>query len=80
VAGVTATAGGVLFSGDLNDNFFVLDAATGKTLYTFNTGGTVGGGVISYEIDGSQYVASTSGTVSGFFGGNGTAAIVIFSL
>jgi len=80
VAGVTATAGGVLFSGDLDDNFFVLDAATGKTLYTFNTGGTVGGGVISYEINGRQYVASTSGTVSGFFGGNGTAAIVIFSL
>jgi alcohol dehydrogenase (cytochrome c) len=80
VAGVTATGGGVLFSGDLDDNFFVLDAATGKTLYTFNTGGTVGGGVISYEINGKQYVASTSGTVSGFFGGNGTAAIVIFSL
>jgi alcohol dehydrogenase (cytochrome c) len=80
VAGITATGGGVLFSGDLDDNFFVLDAATGKTLYTFNTGGTVGGGVISYEINGRQYVASTSGTVSGFFGGNGTAAIVIFSL
>jgi len=80
VAGVTATGGGVLFSGDLDDNFFVLDAATGKTLYTFNTGGTVGGGVISYEIGGKQYVASTSGTVSGFFGGNGTAAIIIFSL
>lgn len=80
VAGVTATAGGVLFSGDLDDNFFVLDALSGKTLYTFNTGGTVGGGVISYEANGKQYVAATSGVVSGFFGGHGTAAIIVFSL
>ena len=40
----------------------------------------IGGGVISYAIDGRQYVATTSGVVSGFFGGSGTSAIVIFSL
>jgi alcohol dehydrogenase (cytochrome c) len=80
VAGVTVTAGGVLFSGDLNDNFVALDANTGKTLYTFNTGGSVGGGVISYELNGKQYAAATSGAISGFFGGNGTSAVVIFAL
>jgi alcohol dehydrogenase (cytochrome c) len=80
VAGVTVTAGGVLFTGDLNDNFVALDANTGRTLYTFNTGGSVGGGVISYELSGKQYVAATSGAISGFFGGNGTSAVVIFAL
>ena len=80
VAAVTATAGGVLFTGDLNNNFLAIDAESGKTLYSFNTGGTVGGGVISYEIGGRQYVATTSGVVSGFFGGSGTSAIIIFSL
>jgi alcohol dehydrogenase (cytochrome c) len=80
VAGITATAGGVLFTGDLDDNFLAIDAGTGKTLYTFNTGGSVGGGVISYELDGQQYVASMSGAVSGFFGGSGPAAVVIFAL
>jgi alcohol dehydrogenase (cytochrome c) len=80
IAGVTVSAGGVLFSGDMNNDFFALDAKTGKTLYTFNTGGSVGGGVISYEVNGKQYVATTSGTISGFFGGSGTAAVVVFAL
>jgi alcohol dehydrogenase (cytochrome c) len=80
VAGVIVTGGGVLFTGDLDNNFLAIDANTGKTLYTFNTGGSVGGGVISYEIQGKQYVATMSGAVSGFFGGSGPAAVVIFAL
>ena len=80
IAGVTVTSGGMLFTGDLNNDFLAIDASNGKTLYHFNTGGSIGGGVISYEIGGKQYVATTSGVVSGFFGGSGTSAIVIFSL
>jgi alcohol dehydrogenase (cytochrome c) len=80
VAGITATSGGMLFTGDLNNDFLAIDASNGKTLYRFNTGGSVGGGVISYEIQGKQYVATTSGVVSGFFGGSGTSAIIVFSL
>jgi alcohol dehydrogenase (cytochrome c) len=80
VAGVTATAGGVLFTGDLNNDFVAIDASNGKTLYRFNTGGSVGGGVISYQLGGKQYVATTSGIVSGFFGGGGTSAVIVFAL
>ena len=80
VAGVTATSGGVLFTGDLNNDFLALDAKTGNVLYRFNTGGSIGGGVISYALDGKQYVATTSGTVSAFFGGSGLPAVVIFAL
>ncbi len=80
VAAVTATSGGVLFTGDLDNNFLVLDASNGNTLYKFNTGGSVGGGVVTYEIAGKQYVATTSGVVSGFFGGSGTSAIIVFAL
>jgi alcohol dehydrogenase (cytochrome c) len=79
VAGVTATSGGVLFTGDLNNNFLALDAKTGDVLYRFNTGGSIGGGVITYALDGKQYVAATSGTVSAFFGGSGLPAVVIFA-
>jgi alcohol dehydrogenase (cytochrome c) len=79
VAGVTATSGGVLFTGDLNNDFLVLDAKSGDVLYRFNTGGSIGGGVISYALDGKQYVAATSGTVSAFFGGSGLPAVVIFA-
>ena len=80
VAGVTATSGGVLFTGDLNNDFLALDAKTGDVLYRFNTGGSIGGGVISYALDGKQYVATTSGTVSAFFGGSGLPAVVIFAV
>jgi alcohol dehydrogenase (cytochrome c) len=80
VAGVTATAGGVLLTGDLDNNFLAIDMRDGKTLYTFNTGGAIGGGVISYELGGKQYVAATSGVVSGFFGGSGTSSVLIFAL
>jgi alcohol dehydrogenase (cytochrome c) len=80
VAGVTVTSGGMLFTGDLNNDFLAIDADTGKTLYRFNTGGSVGGGVISYELGSKQYVATTSGIVSGFFGGSGTSAVVVFAL
>ena len=80
VAGVTATSGGVLFTGDLNNDFLALDASDGKILYRFNTGGSVGGGVISYQVGNKQYVATTSGVVSGFFGGSGTSAVIIFAL
>lgn len=80
VAAVTATSGGVLFTGDLDNNFLVLDASNGKSLYRFNTGGSVGGGVLTYELNGKQYVATTSGVVSGFFGGSGTSAVIVFAL
>jgi alcohol dehydrogenase (cytochrome c) len=80
VAGVTVTSGGVLFTGDLNNDFLAIDASNGKTLYKFNTGGSIGGGVVSYEIGGKQYVATTTGVVSGFFGGRGTSAVVVFAL
>ena len=80
VAGVTVTTGDVLFTGDLDNNFVAIDASNGKTLYSFNTGGSVGGGVISYEVAGKQYVAAMSGAVSGFFGGSGPAALIVFEL
>ena len=80
VAGITVTSGGMLFTGDLNNDFLAIDASNGKTLYHFNTGGTIGGGVISYQLAGKQYVATTSGVVSGFFGGSGTSAVIVFAL
>ena len=80
VAGVTATSGGVLFTGDLNNDFLALDAKSGEVLYRFNTGGSIGGGVITYGLGRKQYVAATSGTVSAFFGGSGLPAVVVFAV
>jgi alcohol dehydrogenase (cytochrome c) len=80
VAGVTVTSGGVLFTGDLNNNFLVLDTRTGKVLYRFNTGGSIGGGTATYQHDGKQFVAIASGSVSAFFGGSGLPMVAVFAL
>jgi len=81
VAGVTPTAGGLVLTGDLAGNFLALDSQTGKLLHKFDTGGAIAGGVVTYEIAGKQYVATTSGNVSRLtFGGLGSPSIVIMSL
>jgi len=64
VAGVTPTAGGLVFTGDVGGDFYALDKASGKVLQTIATGGPVAGGVVTYMIGGKQYVATTSGNIS----------------
>jgi alcohol dehydrogenase (cytochrome c) len=85
LAGVTVTSGGVLFTGEANGDFLVMDSSNGKALYRFDTGGPVAGGVVTYQIQEKQYVAVVSGFISDFFaltGGDqgGTPTVVLFSL
>jgi len=79
-AALTPTAGNVLFTGDLLGNFLTLDARDGKTLYSFDTGGPIAGGVVTYEIRGRQYVAVASGHSGGSIPLHGSTTIVIFGL
>ncbi len=79
-AALTPTAGNVLFTGDLLGNFLVLDAVNGKTLYSFDTGGPIAGGVVTYELKGKQYVAVASGHSGGSIPLHGSTTIVIFGL
>jgi alcohol dehydrogenase (cytochrome c) len=67
VAAVTTTAGGLVLTGELTGDFLALDAASGKELFRFNTGGPIGGGVVSYEVKQKQYVAVMSGRPSPFW-------------
>jgi alcohol dehydrogenase (cytochrome c) len=60
-SGVTPTAGGVVFFGDMGGNFYAVDADTGEKLWGQKIGGAVGGGVITYEINGKQRVAAATG-------------------
>ena len=59
-AGVLSTAGGLVF-GAAEGSFFALDAATGKRLWRFQTGGGIGSNPMSYMSDGKQHVAIASG-------------------
>lgn len=80
LAAVTTTAGGVVFAGELDGDFIVLDAATGDRLYSFQTGGALAGGIVTYEIDGKQYVAVMAGSESGLWGSHGSPTVVLFGL
>jgi alcohol dehydrogenase (cytochrome c) len=56
-AGVLSTAGGLVFSGSDEGNFYALDAETGKPLWDFQTGGAISANPISFTIDGHQCIA-----------------------
>ena len=61
VAAVVATAGGLVFTGDLDGNLLAYDASTGKELWRHATGKAIGGGVISYNAGGTQHIAAATG-------------------
>jgi len=61
VAAVTTTAGGLVISGDLIGNLLLLDAGSGELLRSIYTGAPIGGGIVSYAVDGKQYIATNSG-------------------
>jgi alcohol dehydrogenase (cytochrome c) len=61
VAAVTPTAGGLVFTGDLNGDVVALDASMGSVLWKNATGAPLGGGVISYETNGHQRIAVAAG-------------------
>jgi alcohol dehydrogenase (cytochrome c) len=81
IAGVTPTAGGVTFTGDLAGNFLVFDSKTGALVHKVPTGGAMAGGVVTYELAGRQYVAFASGNISrNAFGDLGMPSVVIMAL
>jgi alcohol dehydrogenase (cytochrome c) len=61
LAAITPTAGGVIFTGDLDGDVLALDAVNGSVLWRNATGGALGGGVISYQTDAHQRVAVAAG-------------------
>ncbi|MGY4357587.1 alcohol dehydrogenase (cytochrome c) [Bradyrhizobium sp. i1.7.7] len=60
-SGVLSTAGGIVFSGALTGEFEAFDADTGKKLWQFQTGSGIEGQPVTWQQDGVQYVAVTSG-------------------
>jgi len=62
VAGMTPTAGGVVFFADVGGNFYALDSANGQKLWGQNLrSGAIAGGVITYKAGGAQKIAVAAG-------------------
>ncbi len=64
VSGITPTAGGVTFVGDVAGTFYALRSSDGSVLFRAPTGGGISGGIVTYTISGKQYLAVTSGNLS----------------
>ncbi len=60
--GTMTTAGGLVFFGNDSDAFEAVDAATGKSLWHFNTGQSMHASPMSYAVNGKQYVAVAAGS------------------
>jgi alcohol dehydrogenase (cytochrome c) len=60
-AAMLATAGGLLFTGKETGEFIAIDAATGTTLWQFQTGSGINAQPITYTHNGQQYVSILSG-------------------
>jgi alcohol dehydrogenase (cytochrome c) len=57
-----ATAGRLVFGGDVNGRFRALNDETGEMLWEINLGRPVTGFPIAYAVDGRQYVAVSTGS------------------
>jgi alcohol dehydrogenase (cytochrome c) len=81
VAAITATAGGLVLTGDLDGNLIAYDASTGKELWRNAVGKAIGGGVISYDVGGTQYIAAATGLNAGTWQVKaGPARVVVYAL
>jgi alcohol dehydrogenase (cytochrome c) len=67
-AGITTTAGGIVFTGSADGYFFALDAASGEELWHISLGARVHAAPITFAVDGQQFVTIASGNVVYTFG------------
>ena len=65
---ILATAGGLIFTGDMNRRLSALDADSGKVLWETIVGGIIQTSTITYAVNGKQYLAIVTGR-----GASGTA-------
>ena len=72
VAGVTPTAGGLVFTADLTGHLRAFDAESGAVLFELETGQSIGGGIVSYAAAGKQKIGVASGLKSGIWPGAAT--------
>jgi quinohemoprotein ethanol dehydrogenase len=63
-SGALVTASDLLFHGEPDGNLQAYDAKTGEFLWQWQTGAGADAPAITYELDGTQYVAIASGGVS----------------
>lgn len=61
LASILATAGDVVFTGDVEGHYIALDAKSGKKLWSYQTGAPHRGGSVTYSVQGRQIIATPIG-------------------
>jgi len=79
-SGTLSTAGGLLFHGEPDGTIQALDARTGNQLWSWQTGYGADGPVMTYQLDGQQYVAIAAGGISLAMGDQNGDAVWTFTL
>ncbi len=82
VAAITPTASGLTFAGDSEGWLYAFRTADGTILHRIQTDGSLAGGLITYQRQGHQYLAVTSGNVSrsSWSAVSGTPTLVVYRL
>jgi len=81
LAGVTPTAGGLVFTADLGGIVYAFDADNGRVLWQLSSGQSIGGGIVSYVAGGHQRIGVASGMRSPIWpGGSQSSHIVVYGL
>lgn len=81
LAGVTPTAGGLVFAADLGGELYAVDVNSGRVLWHTATGQSTGGGVITYVAGGRQLVGVASGMKSPVWpGGAERSRVLVYGL
>jgi alcohol dehydrogenase (cytochrome c) len=82
VGALTTTGGGLIFAGELTGDLLALDVETGVVRFRFNTGGSIGGGIASYDVNGRQYIGVASGRASRLWAPEytGNPTVLVFAL
>ena len=72
----------MVFAGELTGDLVALDVVTGAVRFRHYTGGQVGGGIVTYQAGGRQFVAVASGTTSPYWAERfaGSPTITVFAL
>ena len=61
LASMLTTAGGLVFTGNPEGEFFALDAKSGDKLWSYQTGAGHRGSAAAYAVNGRQYIATSTG-------------------
>lgn len=81
LAGVTPTAGGLVFAADLGGQLYAFEADNGRVLWQTSTGQSTGGGIVTYRAGGRQLLGVAAGMKSPIWpGGAAQSRILVYGL